>query len=103
MMRYLLLVWVSLSFSNIALAQWITREPYVQQLGPTSAIVAWETNANTSGRVKYGTAVDNQSTVVDDTETDKHHAVLLSNLNANTRYYYSVGTNISYWYFGSDE
>ncbi|MDP7038454.1 MAG: metallophosphoesterase, partial [Myxococcota bacterium] len=57
----------------------------------------------TSGRVKYGTAVDNQSTVVDDTVTDNHHAVLLSNLNANTRYYYSVGTNISYWYFGSDE
>ncbi len=90
-------LWVFLGFTHIASAQWITREPYLQQVGPTSAIVVWETNASTSGRVKYGTNVESQSTVVSSEDTAKQHAVLLSDLNAATRYYYSIGTSLSYW------
>ncbi|WP_310461269.1 Ig-like domain-containing protein [Sphaerotilus sp.] len=72
----------------------ITRGPYLQIGTPGGVQLRWRTNAASDGVVRYGTALTALTSVaVEATTGTMEHAVNLSGLAANTRYYYSVGTS----------
>jgi len=83
-------MWLGLALP--ALAQTVTRGPYLQTGTPQSIIVRWRTDAATDSRVRYGTEPGSLSSFADDPETTTEHVVTVSGLSANTTYYYSVGT-----------
>ena len=70
----------------------LTRGPYLQSTTPRSTIVRWRTNRPVESRVKYGTNAALLDVIVDGGTLTSEHIVTLTNLDANTRYYYSVGT-----------
>jgi acid phosphatase type 7 len=70
----------------------LTRGPYLQTTTPRSTIIRWRTNRPVEGRVKYGTNAAMLDTIVDAGDLTSEHILTLTNLDANTRYYYSIGT-----------
>ena len=73
----------------------VTVPPTVTGITNTSVIVEWQTDEPANGEVRFGTAEmswDNYPNVVIDNRTDTNHAVVLNNLNAETRYYFRVGS-----------
>lgn len=76
-----------------AVAQSLTRGPYLQLGTPTSIIVRWRTNVSTNSRVRYGTELGNLTSMVDRATLTTEHEVTLTGLTPNTRYYYAVGTS----------
>jgi predicted phosphodiesterase len=63
--------------------------PYLQQVTQTSVMVMWETDAASTGSVKYGTSTAYGQTVTDSSSTTLH-TVVLKNLQPQTVYYFSV-------------
>ena len=74
-----------------ALAQILTRGPYLQRGTPTTVVVRWRTSVPTQSEVRYGTNSGNLSNVASDSELTTEHEVTLTGLAANATYYYSVG------------
>lgn len=70
----------------------ITRGPYLQSGTPTSVVVRWRTSYGTDSRVRFGTTQGTLDQNADNPAVTAEHEVLVSGLNPNTRYYYSVGT-----------
>jgi len=70
----------------------VTRGPYLQLGTPTSAVLRWRTDAPTDSRVEYGTAVGSLGSYTDDATVTTEHAVTISGLLPDTKYYYSIGT-----------
>lgn len=83
-------------------AQTITRGPYLQQLSNSGVIIRWRTNIPTESVVKYYEDSPAQSTSISDASTITEHIIQLSNLKADTRYNYSVGTSINTLASGKD-
>ena len=71
----------------------VTRGPYLQMGTPASVIVRWRTNGATNSRVRYGTAPEDLSVIVDDAALTTEHQIALTGLTPSTTYYYSVGTS----------
>jgi len=70
------------------------RGPYLQIPTPSSVIVRWETNEFSNSIVKYGTDPNNLNNLAAVASSDTAHIVQLSNLQPNTKYYYSVGQKV---------
>ncbi len=71
--------------------QSITRGPYLQKGTPTSAIVKWRTNSNTSSIIEYSTdASYNLTKSVAGLDTE--HEVEITGLSPGTKYFYRIGT-----------
>ena len=68
----------------------ITRYPYIQSTTQNSTIIAWKTSNGVLGIVKYGTDSSNLVFTVSESGANTNHALLLENLNENTKYYYEV-------------
>lgn len=75
-----------------ALAQTVTRGPYLQSLTPTGIKVKWRTDAATDSRVSYGINPGNLSLTNDVAASVTEHTVELTGLQPYTTYYYSIGT-----------
>jgi len=79
-----------------ALAQEIAVQPYVQDRGPTSAWILWETTSGEESRVEWGPseALGTSSTggSIATEGTHRVHEVELSPLVPGTRYHYRVHT-----------
>lgn len=69
----------------------LTRAPYLQRGTSTAVTVRWRTDAAMVGRVRYGPAPDRLDAFAEEIEAASDHAVVLSGLTPETRYYYSVG------------
>ena len=67
------------------------REPYIQMTTPSSAIIKWKTDVPTTSRVRFGTSLGNITNTIDSLTPTVNHEVLISGLNIDTKYYYSVG------------
>jgi len=80
-----------LAAAGPAFAQSLTRGPYLQQGSDTAVTVRWRTSSSAVGRVAYGASPTSLTSSVDGPSTTEH-AIRLTGLAANTRYYYSVGT-----------
>ena len=70
----------------------VIRGPYLQRGTPTSVVVRWRTDAASDSRVVYGPDPANLIWAEADGAATTEHEVVLSNLVADTTYYYGVGT-----------
>lgn len=76
-----------------AMALQLRRGPYLQRSAPTETTIRWRTDAPSDSRVHYGTNVDSLVLAVTNIGSFTNHEVRLTNLLAETIYYYSVGSS----------
>jgi hypothetical protein len=69
----------------------VTRGPYLQRGTTTNVVIRWRTDQPTSSRVQFGLTPQTLTWQVLDAALVTDHAVTMTNLAENTRYYYSVG------------
>jgi hypothetical protein len=74
------------NFGNIT----VSNGPSLQYLDDTTAVISWTTNVPASNTVYYGTERDNMLYTGGDFKDTTQHRVHLSNLKANTRYYFQL-------------
>lgn len=92
-MKYILTFFILAAFQRqAAVAQAVTRGPYLQLLTPSSIKIKWRTDQPTDSRVYYGTDTVNLSLYADGDASATNHTVQLTGLQPYTTYYYSVGT-----------
>ena len=70
----------------------LERQPYLQSVSDTRVVVRWRTTSATTSRVRYGSSVGNLNNSIDDASSTTEHEVVISGLNSNRKYFYSVGT-----------
>jgi hypothetical protein len=93
---------LELGISTHALAQSVTRGPYLQN-GSTSAItVRWRTSTATDSVVRYGTSAGSLTQTVSNATSLTEHELRLTGLTQNTTYYYSVGSSTATLASGTD-
>ncbi|MEE9302397.1 MAG: LamG-like jellyroll fold domain-containing protein, partial [Thiotrichaceae bacterium] len=100
--KTLLFIFLLSSLPAISAAANLVRAPYLQLVTPDSVTIAWRTddvNDTAPSQVQYGTDQGNlsqsvtSSSVIPASNTSvRDHFVTLSGLNAETKYYYNVGT-----------
>lgn len=86
---------IFLSFLFVVNAQYLTRGPYLQSPTENSIVLKWRTDVNTNSKVLYGTDTANLNVSVVLNNSTKEHVVKLMNLSPSTRYYYSIGNNLT--------
>ncbi len=69
----------------------IVRGPYLQLGTPTSMVVRWRTDVQTSSRVDYGLSREQLGQTVIKNEWVTEHEVWITGLKPGTKYYYAVG------------
>ena len=88
-------LFVLLAITTTVFSQTLQRGPYLQSLTNTSVKVMWRTSDSTHGVVRYGDSPTTLNNIVTETKLSKDHIVKISGLIANTKYYYSVGQDVS--------
>ena len=78
---------------QFALADVLERGPYLQIGTPSSVIVKWRTDVSTDSEVKYGPNPASLTMTASDAASTTEHEVLVSGLNADTTYFYSIGSS----------
>lgn len=79
--------------TDCALAQTVTRGPYLQMAAPSSVTVKWRTDLATDSVVQYGTSFGYYPSTASSGTAVTDHEIALSGLQADTRYFYTVGTS----------
>jgi hypothetical protein len=93
-MAYASIALLLVSFAHgSAFAAAVTRGPYLQMATPNSIVVRWRTDTATNSRVQFGTSQTQLTSTVNDTAVGTEHVVKLTGLNAETQYYYNVGSS----------
>lgn len=69
----------------------LTRGPYLQMSTENSIFIRWRTNIPCDSRVDFGTDHNNLNLSTTNTSQTTEHVVRLTNLNRDTKYFYSVG------------
>lgn len=67
------------------------RAPYLQMLTDDSVTVRWQTRGNRMGVLKYGQHPDHLNYTLLEDSVGKVHSITATDLQPDTRYYYSVG------------
>ncbi len=67
------------------------RAPYLQTLTDDSVTIRWQTRENRMGVLKYGQHLDHLNYTLLEDSVGKVHSITATDLQPNTRYYYSVG------------
>jgi acid phosphatase type 7 len=75
--------------AGVAKAATLTRSPYLQRVGPDTAMVAFRLDSNCAPEVRYGTQGSTDQ-VARSTDSGRLHAVALNGLNPGTAYTYVV-------------
>jgi acid phosphatase type 7 len=83
----LIFSYVSAAFSAV-----VTRGPYLQSSTTSSIVIRWRTDVATDSRVQYGITQGSLTSSIDDASFTTEHEVKITGLNADTKYFYSVGT-----------
>ena len=94
LIRFALPLMILLLLSGLAVAQTVTRGPYLQSPTPNSIIVKWRTDVATDSEVGYATVAGTPAAAADVSATTEHE-VLLSGLSADTLYNYTVGSSVA--------
>jgi len=79
-------------FATFSVSAALSRQPYVQDVSDTRVVMRWRTTSATNSRVSYGASPGSLTSVVDDSSINTEHEVVISGLNSNTKYFYSVGS-----------
>ena len=83
-------------------AQTLTRGPYLQQLSQNGVIIRWRTDVATQSFVNFSKKDSSKTFLVKDINPVTEHIIELTNLQANTAYSYSVGTETKTLATGKD-
>jgi hypothetical protein len=75
-----------------AFAQTVTRGPFLQIARSDGMTVRWRTSPGADGRVWYGPSPASLTQWVDDPVSAQEHAITITGLSPDMRYYYAVGT-----------
>jgi hypothetical protein len=70
----------------------VTRGPYLNSATSSSVVVRWRTDATTASRVRVGTSDPQLTMTFDETTPTTEHAVEITGLSADTRYYYNLSS-----------
>jgi len=84
------------TYSGLGYELFITTEPVLTFINPTSVEIRWETNLPSQGVVYYGTTQALGDSVLGEQESD-HHVVNLQDLLPDTVYYYVVANYSGYF------
>ena len=71
----------------------LTRGPYLQDSTPGSIVIRWRTSAAENSRVIYGTNLAARDLTNNHSASVTDHIITLTNLAADTKYYYSIGAS----------
>jgi len=71
----------------------VTRGPYLQSGSSSSVVVRWRTDEDTDSVVAYGADPTSVTNVVTSPTTTAEHQVRIEGLEADTRYYYAIGSS----------
>ncbi|MFN8393204.1 MAG: metallophosphoesterase [Bacteroidia bacterium] len=77
-------------------AQVVDRYPYIQQPTETSVLIAWNTATAGIGTINWGSGPFDLSHQVLETASSQKHALTITGLQPNTRYFYQVSTDAGY-------
>ncbi|OJW79167.1 MAG: hypothetical protein BGO59_11495 [Spirosoma sp. 48-14] len=100
-MRIRLVFWLCLLYTS-AVAQTITRGPYLQLGSQTAVSIRWRTDVPTVGRVLYGLSAGNFTNSVTESASTTEHEIRLTGLNPDTQYFYGIGTSEQVLQQGTD-
>lgn len=75
--------------------QTIIRGPYMQTVTDESIIIMWRTDVQTSSKVWYGQDSTNLNLYEEINNSVTDHEIKLTGLQADTKYYYKVGTTVT--------
>ncbi len=78
----------------VAEAQTLVRGPYLQSGTASSVIVKWRTDEATDSVVRYGPDPDSLTLSATNSTSTTEHAVQLTGLSADAKYFYSVGYSV---------
>jgi acid phosphatase type 7 len=81
----------------------LTRGPYLNIGTPESMTIRWRSAATEVGVVKYGVDYNNLTDSVVESQSKTEHIVKINGLQANTKYYYSIGANSTYYTANSQD
>lgn len=81
-----------LLLGQAALAQTVTRGPYLQMGTRTAVTIRWRTDSPTIGQVTYGLSTSSLSGSAVEATPSTEHEVRLTNLTPDQQYFYSIGT-----------
>lgn len=70
----------------------LTRGPYLQNSTPSSIVLRWRTSTAENSRVIFGPNFTAQNLTNDLAASVTEHSVTLTNLTADTKYFYSIGS-----------
>ncbi len=77
--------------SAVAVVHGVTRGPYLQSSSTDRIVIRWRTERATDSRVDYGTNLAALNLTATLSTPTNEHIVTLTNLLADTKYYYAVG------------
>jgi hypothetical protein len=80
----------------------LLRGPYLQLLHTNTVTVRWRTLEDTTSRVRFGTSSENLTDEVLNQDLTTEHEITLTDLQPDTRYYYSIGSARTYLAGGAD-
>ncbi|MDH3511387.1 MAG: DNRLRE domain-containing protein [Gammaproteobacteria bacterium] len=89
----LLALLATLCALSTALAQTVTRGPYLQMPTPNSVTVKWRTDQPTDSVAAYGTSVGSYPSAVSSASQTTEHELNIGGLQAGQQYFYTVGTS----------
>ena len=78
----------------VAEAQTLVRAPYLQSGTSSSVIIKWRTDEATDSVVRYGPDPDSLTLSASDSDSTTEHAVQLTGLSADVKYFYAVGYSV---------
>lgn len=93
---YTFVVWASVvghsqSVNSTLTFGQILRGPYLQIATDTSIVIRWRTADTCNAQVRYGKHPSLLDKKAEDTTLTRDHVVCLGNLDAETKYYYTIG------------
>lgn len=86
----------------LALAEVLTRGPYLQAGTATTQLIRWRTDSATDSQVRIGSAPGNLTQTISVSDLTTEHIVRLTGLSPSTTYYYAVGSTASNYLAGND-
>ncbi len=79
-------------FQTISSTLSLTRGPYLQLSTTNSIYINWRTSLASNSKVYYGTVLGTYPSSVTNSTSSTEHAIQLTGLATNTKYYYKIGT-----------
>jgi 3',5'-cyclic AMP phosphodiesterase CpdA len=89
---FFLLIFLFTQSVNIAVAQTLTRGPYLQMGNQTGVTIRWRSSSATNSRVTWGTVFGTYPNTVDSATVTTEHIVRITGLSPDTKYYYTIGS-----------